>query len=658
MRHLLRFPAAVPLVFALLGSADRPAPAEGPAKPAPVTVRVEQVTHPMQIGDYRDAREPRAMYPVKGSLRTIQWTGPVVTLNNGLVEVKIVPTLAMRILNAVDLQTGRSMAGTDDPRFYEKQPFSDVIGWKAGFVEASFPYFEHGTGVRQDAAWRLIRRDDGSAVVAMTMLFTEHQHPRHMQRYGRYSQRRLSSWVTLRPGQKRFRAAYRLDNPNPLRRGDRLWVDVLQHARVYDETHILYPVGYYSPHGAGWVKPFHAPGGQRSYRGVSHFGMYPEYRFAGVYAPEADVNHLVIRSAEAPGMKLYTRRDPGGFLEHWFGSGVVFEDPGDFVGPYQPVRFHLDFYQAGDIGRVRWADQNVAVGYRDGAYRATVPVAAEVELIAVTPDGATRKAAGRLQPGSTLTLEADGASRLTVGVDGKTVADPAWPRSYADTTGRHPKVKAQGGKYRLELEAITNHLGAPTDKDAIRVVEKMARSGQWSDDPERLISLANTVYRYGRFDLAEKILARLAGDNPAADLLRGLIAWERGRDVDFGAAGVEANYHRALLAIRAGRTDRAVELLKQMVARRPTVYRPRLLLAYLTGDRKLAEALLDENPASAHGLLVLQMLGDDRAGKELKDLIGEYKPLARAVRRFRAEITEGTWHHAARYKPLLPSDAK
>jgi hypothetical protein len=655
MRHLLPLPAAA-LLPAIVGSIALPAGADGAPEPNPVTVRVEQITHPMQIGDYRDAKDHRAMYPVKDSLRTVQWTGPVVTLENGLIEVKIVPTLAMRILNAVDLQTGRSMAGTDEPRYYEKQAFTDVIGWKAGFVEASFPYFEHGTGVRQDAAWRIVRRDDGSVVVAMTMLFSQHQHRRHMQRYGRYSQRRLSSWVTLRPGQKRFGATYRLDNPNPLRRGDRLWVDVLQHAKVYDQQHIIYPVGYHSPHGAGWVKPFFAAGGRRNYRGVSHFGMYPEYRFAGVYAPEPDVNHLVIRSAAAPGMKLYTRRDEGGFLEHWFGSGVVFEDPGGFVGPYEPVRFHLDFYQAGDIGRVRWADESVAVGYRDGAFRATVPVAAKVELLARIPDGATRTAAGRLQPGRTLTLEAPGESKLTVRVDGKTVAETAWPRSYADTTGRHPKVKAQGGKYRLELEAISNHIGAPTDKDAIGVVEKMAKAGDWPDDPERLISLANTVYRYGRFDLADKLLARLGEDHPQADYLRGLIAWERGQKVDFGAAGIEANYHRALLAIQADKPARAVELLKQMVARRPTVYRPRLLLAWLRRDRKLAAALLDENPASAHALLVLKMLGDDRAGKALDTLIGDYKPLARAVRRFRAEITEGAWQHVRRYQPLLPAE--
>ncbi|MFW6061802.1 MAG: DUF5107 domain-containing protein, partial [Planctomycetota bacterium] len=374
-----------------------------------VSVNVQQVTQPMVVAEYRDADDARAMYPRPGTEKTIDWTGPVVTLNNGLVEVKVVPTLGMRVLNAVDLQTGRAMAGTDDPRFYETEPFRDVIGWKAGFVEASFPYFEHGTGVRQNSGWRIIENEDGSATVAMTMLFTEHQDPRHMQRYGRYSQRQLSSWITLRPGEKRFRADYRLDNPNPLRRGDRLWTDVLLEADEYDEQHIIYPVGYYSPHGAGWVKPFFAEGGQRQYRNVSHFGMYPEHRFAGVYDPGSGVNHLIIRSESAPGMKLYTTKKEGGFLELWFGSGVVFEDPGDFVGPYEPVQYALWFYQAPDIGRVAWANEQAAIGYRDGAFRVTVPVEADVTLEVTEPGqegGQPARASRRLRPGEVLSLAA------------------------------------------------------------------------------------------------------------------------------------------------------------------------------------------------------------------------------------------------------------
>ncbi|MFP4354270.1 MAG: DUF5107 domain-containing protein [Phycisphaerae bacterium] len=636
-------------LMALLPTFGQTARADEPS----VTVKVEQMTHPMQVGEYQGGDQRGAMYPRKDTLKTIDWTGPLVTLNNGLVEVKIVPTLAMRVLNAIDLTTGRSMAGTDDPKYYETQPFTDVIGWTAGFIEASFPYFEHGTGVRQDAAWRIIRKDDGTVTVAMTMLFTEHQQERHKRRYGRFSQRQLSSWVTLKPGQSKFSVHYRVDNPNPLRRGDRFWTNVLMHAAVYDQKHIIYPVGYYSPHGAGWVKPFFAEGGQRQYRGVSHFGIYPEYRFAGVYSPQADVNHLVIRSADAPGMKLYTRREEGGFLEHWFGTGAVFEDAGGFVGPFQPIEMSLELYQADKIGRVLWADGRAAVGYKDGAFLAEVPSAAEVRLQVKGSDNSAR---ARLEPGQLLKLQARPEAEVEISINGQVAA--SLPLTFADTTDKHPKVKTLGGKLRIEKESISNHVGAPTDKDAIRIVENMIKKNSWPGDTELLVSLANTCYRYGRFDLVDKALQYIGPTDPDGDFLRGLMAWERGEKVDFGSAGIEANYHRALLAVQDNQTDKAVRYLKQFIDKYPGAFRPQLLLAWLEKDKSAAEKLLAANPASAKALLVLKMLGDEQAGEDLKAMIDSYKPLSEDVRRFRAEITEGKWQHMPRYQPLLKSADK
>lgn len=589
-----------------------------PEPPQKVAVKVEQITHPMIVGEYRDEKDARAMYHVKDSEKTIDWTGPLVTLNNGHVEVKIVPTLAMRVLNAIDLSTGCSMAGTEDPRFYETQPFRDIIGWTAGFVEVSFPYFEHGTAVTQNTAWRTIEHEDGSVTVAMKMYFTEHQEPRHRQRYGRYDARTVSSWVTLKPGEKRFSMTYRLDNPTPLRRSDRIWTNVLLEAKAYDEQHIIYPVGYISPHGAGWVKPFFAEGGERSYTNVSHFGLYPEHRFSGVYDPERDINHLIIRSESAPGKKLYT---PGniekskGFLELWYGSGVVFEDPGSFVKPYEPVEYTLWFYQTSGIGRVQWADETVAVG-KDGELAYAVP-----------EERATQQR-------------------------------PELPLTYADTTDRLPKVKASGGKFRHELESISNHIGAPTDQQVIPQTRRMIDKDQLPEDPEVLISRANTLYRYGQLAMARTLLEKLPAGDPDADYLRGLIAWEEGRPVDFGKAGLQANYHRALLAIQSGQPDQASTLLRAMIAETPTLYRPRLLLAYLTKDRALAAQLSAENPSSPEALLVLNLLGDQQAGATLKQMIEPYPAATEAVEQFRMELTKGQWQHPKRYAPLLPKESE
>jgi len=622
--------------------------------PAEVTVGVEQVTRPMDVADYRDDNQ-RGMYPAPDTERRVDWTGPVVTLKNEHLAVRLVPTLGMRVLNAVDAKTGRSLSGTPDPGYYDDEPFRDIIGWTAGFVEASYPYFEHGTGVRQHAGWRArdLGGDDRHAKqVAMTMRFTGHQHPRHQQRYGRYDQRALSSWVTLAPGERRFTATYRLDNPTPTRRSDRLWVNVLMHAAAYDADHIIYPVGYISPHGAGWVKPFYAAGGETSWVGVSHFAMYPEHRFAGTYDPKHDVNHLVIRDG-GPGMKLYTRKGEGGFMELWFGSGVVFEDPGGFVGPYEPVQFRLTFWAASGIGRVLWADETLAIGHKDGAFQLTA--AAEAEVV-IEVDG--ERHMFTLQPGEVRPVDGKADATVALDLDGEDLG-AVLPMTFADTTDRHPKVKSLGGKHRLELESISNHVGAPVDWHAIRQAEKLIKHAKVADirlDPETVLSLANTVYRYGHFALASQLLGRLPDDDPAADYLRGLIAWETegAAAADFGDAGPEANYHRALQAVANGDKPAAVKLLDEMLAASPRAYRPALLRAVLTEQG--VGPLIDKNPASVEALVAAKLLGDEDAAAALAEMIEADDELRGAAKRFEAEATTGAWTHPPRFEPLLPKE--
>jgi hypothetical protein len=104
------------------------------------------------------------------------------------------------------------------------------------------------------------------------------------------------------------------------------------------------------------------------------------------------------------------------------------------------------------------------------------------------------------------------------------------------------------------------------------------------------LSIANVCYRYGQFDLA----LQMTDD----EYLRGLIAWERGEKVDFGKAGLDSYYHRALLCVQQKDTAGALKWLDQLIAARPTVYRPRQLKAYLTKDDKLVAQLAAENPAA------------------------------------------------------------
>ncbi len=591
---------------------------------------------------YRQAR--------RSNWKVIDAKIPMVTLSNALIEVKVAPTLGMRVVNAVDLKTGLSFSGSSAPRYYEKQPFQDVIGWTAGYQELSFPYFEHGVGVRQSAGFRTIEHDDGSVTVAMNMRFTEHQHPRHMARYGRYSQRSVSIWVTLRPGESRYSATYRLDNPNPLRRSERMWTNILMEAEKYDGEHVIYPVGYIMPHMGGWAKPFYAEGGQRSWRGVSHFGLYSEYEFCGVYSPRRDNNCLIITPSDtAPGMKLYTTKAPGGFLEFWTGSTTLFEYPGRFVDPYEPVEYRLDFYNVQGIGRVDFANRDVAIAEEDGSFAIVCPRSGSAKVT----DGAGKTLAeGKVGPHTPLKGSYD--KRLVVTVDGRQVADVTFPLTYKDTQRRHGDVKALGGKYRIELEEISNHRGQARSWHGIREAEKLLK--QDADlDKELLLSYANCCYRYGRFDLAERLLERI-GSTPGADHLRGLIAWERGEKVDFGQAGPDSYYHRALLAIQDGKEGQAIDWLEKLIAKRPEVYRPRLVLAYLKEDREAAGKLAMENPASPEAQLVLAKLGVDGAEKAWKSLVEENPGASEQVKAFGLELTEGKWSHIKRYQPLVKGD--
>jgi hypothetical protein len=586
--------------------------------------------------------------------RTIEAAEPIVTLNNGLIEVKIAPTLGMRVLNAVDLKTGLSFAGTSDPRAYEKAPWRDIIAWTAGYQELSFPYFEHGVGVRQPAGFRVIERDDGSVTVAMNMRFTEHQHPRHQSRYGRYSQRHASVWVTLKPGESCYTATYRIDNPNPLPRSSRVWTNILMEADRYDGTHIIYPAGYIMPHNGGWVKPFYAEGGKRSWQGVSHFALYPEHEFCGVYSPRTDNNCLIIRPADtAPGMKLYTPNASGGFLELWVGSTTLFEFPGELLSGYVPVQYELTFYNAKGIGRVKFANRHVAIGGDEVRAVLLAPAPGKAKVL----DGAGKVLGeGPIGPHTTLTVAR--REKMTVQIDGQTVAEVAFPLTFKDTRSRHPQVKSLGGKYRIELEEISNHRGAPRVWHAMREARKILED-KAEADAEQALSLARACYRYGHFQTAKELTAKTAPNHRQTHLLDALIAWERGSkmtDIMFGHAGVDSYYHRALQAYALGKKEQAKKWLGKLIEQRPKVYRPRLALAYWTNDRKLAGKLAAENPASPEAQMVLELLGDADAADAKEALLQHNPGAAEQVEQFRKAIAEGKWEHVKRFKPLLPEE--
>ena len=589
----------------------------------------------------------------RSNWKTIDHPAPVVTLRNELIEVKVVPTLGMRVLNAVNLKTNTSFAGTADPRHYERAPLHDVRGWTAGYVEPSFPAFEHGMGVRQPAGFRVIRGGDGSATIAMNMRFTQNQQAYQLARYGRYSQRVLSGWVTLRPGEAAYSVTYRVDNPNPLRRSHRLWVNVLMEAEEYDRLHILYPAGYVTGHGCGGFEAFAAPGGSRRAAGVSHFAVYTDYGFCGVYSTKRDTNSLVYgdAAADAPGMKLYTPGGAGGFLELWRGTNPVFEHSGHFLPPYVPTSITLRFWNVSGIGRVEYADGEVALAAAAGRFGAAAVRDAHAEI---TDGKGAVLAAGPIGPHTP--LKGRFAGRLVVKLDGKPAADVTLPLAHSPRRTQYERLREEmRSKFRPELEETAGCHGTTSPQAAVGIARRMIQAAK-VDDAELALSTAAAAYRVGHLAVAADLL-KLVGHHPDADYLRGLIAAERGEKVDFGRAGIDSYYLRALLELRKGDTKAAVAWLDKLIKARPTVFRAALCRAYLARDAAAAGALAATNPASPEAQLVLELLGVDGAAAARRDLLKDNPDAAEHVARFRDEITQGAWKHMRRYEHLLPKPA-
>lgn len=589
--------------------------------------------------------------------KSVEIAFPIITLNNGLIEVRVVPTLGMRVWNAVDLKMDRSLAGSPDPREWEKRPIAANVDWTAGYVEPSFPSFEHGMHVLQPAGWRIVAGPDGTATVAMNMRLTQHQDQRELARYGRFSQRTLSGWVTLRPGESRYTVTYRVDNPLPLRASDRLWVSFLLHADAYDERHIVYPVGYATGHAAaGGIVPVYAPDGERQFNDCSLFAVRGEYDFAGAYSPSRDTNCLIVKDRRSLGLKLYTPGGDGGLMEISTGTNELCEHSGHFRDPYVPTQQTVTCYAVSGIGRVEYASADLAVAARGGVFRLAVPRLAAVEVT----DGAGRLLAKGLV-GPHGRLEGRFGDRLVVKLDGQPAADVTFPLSHADVTARFADLARLGGKFRMELEEVAGNHGTTPAGQAVAAAERLLAAGRAkSFDAEHAVSLAATAYRLGHLDLASRLTA-MVGGGPAIDHIRGLIAWERGREVDFGTAGLDAHYHRAMQAIRKGETKQALRLLDELIVARPAAYRPRLMRAYLARDAKLAAALADEDPGSPEAQLVLELLGaagakEARQAKET--LLKDNPDAAEQVEAFRREITEGRWQMPRRYEPLLPKQGQ
>lgn len=610
-------------------------------------------------------------------------TAKVIVLDNGILRVTICPEMGMRVIRVFNLIEGKDL-------FQIRDTIQGVHVWDAGGVEPSWPVFEHGMHILnqedlrrfQGGGYRIVGEPDGSVTVAMNLQFSRFQHKADGHMHGRYSDRPLSTRVRLAPGCSRLTVSYRADNPNPTRRSDRIWNDAF-FVKGTDSARIIVPARWAVHHFCNEVydlaaefngKPQVDWYDETGYRKRSIFVLNDRYPFAGVYYPAEDVNRVRTHDPEAaPGMKVYIQAALD-FIEFWGSTGYVFEEPGGFVDAYHPARFSNSYYLTPDIGALSYANDHVAIGV-DTVARVFKLAATEVYEVVVEDFGGNELAAGRIGPtfpvlsgscpGNEIVVRTQGGTELMRQAFPLELPDnlhPLYDTLYASCVRSHTggrvlepdrlgTVRDSRRGFNYELEGLQNNT------DGLRDYMGLSAAGDVTsgDDPAYIMSLARVCHRYRCFDEALRLCDLVAGTEVAseADYLRGIIAWESGREpVSFGDAGAEANYHRALLALGTGDTATAVSLLEGYVAAYPGGYRPALALAYLKRDLGAARALAARNPGSLEAVWVLGELGEPGADTDLATLVTNNPGAQDAIERFRSEVTTGTWARVPVWQPF------
>ncbi len=661
---------------------------------ADITVKVESMTFDLKTADYAARRNKGpGNYRVKGTERDIKDTVDVIKLNNGMIEAWVCPAYAGRLLRVIDLKTGEDY-------FKWMDTFQDYLAWQTGGMKASFPFFEHGTFLRQPAGHRIVKNDDGSVTVAMDLRFSHHNTKADRERYGRYSDEALNIMVTVFPDSTAVEWRQRKENLNPTPRSQRCWNVVLfpqerftkqgfktkrgrdpetgkkikiqvpaempDQERMRQNIEFIYPAPWVTDHGPTrvhtaphWSQWADGKPNDHANWNVSHFALYTPYGFSGAYYPKENVNRLRIHTPDrdkGPALKLYSAYWPD-FVELWGGQGIVFEAPSPSRPGYVPVDFQHWFWMAQGIGKVDVANRDVAVAVEGDAFEMMASRKATAKV--VDRSGKT-VAEGPVGPHTI--LKGTFSKGLTVMLDGEQVLDQNLPiamptpsremeyvleKKNANTLPERVMkdfdfIVQQRNKNRpgyWEEESFAHNEGMTRLKD-VRGTAKGIQDG----DSAYVNSIARAMYRLGYLDDAKRLADLVPG--PEADFTLGLIAWEKGEAVDFGKAGPESGFHRALLAVQKGDQAAAVKQVDKLLADSPTAWLPRLARAAWAKDVGAAKALAAENPASPEAQLVLKLLGQ---ANELDALLANNPSAAEHVKLFEGSITKGTWAHIPRF---------
>ena len=412
------------------------APAEPAAKPAEVSVRVERIEYPVSQA------APPAAYPnLKVNPRLAgkaKYVTDAVVLENEYLQAMVLPEFGARLPRITFKKPHRDLLWVNDV-------LEDNVPWSMGGTRFPFPLPDGGRHMDEAAGYRIVREADGSVTVAMDLRFSQYKD--ETGRYGRFSALRQATYVTLRPGAAWIEYVARVDNPLPLRHGVRLW-NVAQFPRQ-PGAEILLPAGGVTEPGAAamhpWPKWDEVDHSRVGGHGLSLFSVDTQGDWAGVYYPEADANHLVLKPRyTAPGAGVTAgdvdlarpaRRD--GMIEIWTGSNMLREHPGHYLPPFGTYVMPLRFALVTGIGRVDWANANVALSYaaadKDGPARVRIAgfEARGRVLVTATAAGETFKAEGPLRPGEPLVLtlgkQAEPAVVKVATSDGEDLAEVTLP---------------------------------------------------------------------------------------------------------------------------------------------------------------------------------------------------------------------------------------
>jgi tetratricopeptide (TPR) repeat protein len=616
-----------------------------------VEVRQESLTLPWAV---QKVREEPATQPGDrrhwGEEIVGERTFGCVTLENEYLRVRVVPEWGGQVRDAVFKPTGDGLF-YDDLRARNYFPF-----WQAG-VRASFPRAEHGMRcMDQPASWRIFRRDDGSVTVAMWMDFS-HGRPGEPNAAQFSTHLCLSQHVTLRPGEAAFRVTYRVTNPAPLRVGRQCWNDaffprnhgpggtVLGDARPPEgrtRTQWVYPASFASSHRGEQFRrydPAEDRIGDANRADTSVFAWDMPYGFAGLWYPQARVNRLRIGDpAEAPGAKQYYRGDGtwdawGGcfsgkamynMVELWGGSDCVFEGVERWQEAGEAWQFAHTFALVGGIGKVDYADANVAVHVELSGDKPRVEAVTlrPVGDLAMTRPASGPKAGivpcGPTRPAVFALPDAFRGGRVVLEADGKVILDRQFPLEIPRNDGRHEQIKAalKAGAARDEMTGNPTQKGKWDFRNALRGYPPgsaargrvLLRDGQLAAAVECLSAATAADGNDG--EAWHMLGAALAGSGrgpEAATAFARALAAER--------AYPAARYCLALNCIAQGLPDRAAEALGKLLAQRPEHWEGRLLLAWLeaTGaaggvaSAARAAAMEQEDPADPRVAWVLHL---------------------------------------------------